>query len=54
MTQSKLTCLLAFFKYWSEAFISEVEIPHKLYSHNVHNLFRIGTVTAIQSKGEKL
>ena len=44
-----------FFKYWHEAYISKVNNQYKLHSHNSHNLYRIGTVTArIQSNGEKL
>ena len=31
-----------------------MKILHKLHPHNVHNLFRIVTFTAIQSNGEKL
>ena len=40
----------SFFKYWHEANISEVKIAHKLHSHNDLNLFKIGTVTAKNTK----
>ena len=38
------------FKYWHEANISEVEIVHKLHSHNDLNLFIIGTLTKRNTK----
>ena len=44
-----------FFKYWLEAYFSEVKIPYQLHSHNGQNLFTIDIVTARkQSKDGKL
>ena len=41
---------VTFFKYWHEAYNSEVKIPFELQSHNDLNLFRKGTVTARNTK----